>query len=150
MRSSKILATLLPTSIGLLILICILQLRQSIINYDLPFDDTMTFDPLFDFRYFIWLYLVIFIFAITFQYFVSAKIWSKYKNGEKFFGLNLRVLVSLSSLLFGIISGIVFSYNRPDIQNLLVNATTWTGLALVYWSTNLLVLNFIDNRKYGS
>lgn len=140
----------LPTIIGLLLVIICLQLHQTFIDKFYEEDAVIYFEPLFDIDLYLILYLPILAIGILFQFFVILRLWDNYNKKMKYFHLRLLQLVLLSCLLFGIVMGLFTWYSRIGVTDLILQSLVWTGLAIVYRTGNLLTMRFIDRRQYGS
>ncbi|MGE0078521.1 MAG: hypothetical protein AB7S48_11725 [Bacteroidales bacterium] len=133
-----ILKSIFPVLAGIFNVLFLLILVQFIIYKNLSFiaDDT------FFLRYFLPISIAI---AITIQHFIVLPIWNRFKSNKILGGFRLIPFTALICLIGGGLFAYVFWERDLGYGELL--AVFLTGLIAfsIYWVSNLLLLNYIDN-----
>jgi|SRR5688572_16208226 len=149
--TQKTFKILLPTVAGLLFILILLQLRQTLVNRLYPIEDAaFPIDPLFDIIFMLPLYSVVFVVSILIQLFIASPLWNKYRKSKKVLGFKLWELTGLTCLLFGSITGLLKWYSQAGFMALIIQIFTWTALAVSYWVINFMILNRLDKKQFAN
>ena len=136
---------LLPTLAGLVVVILLLQLRQSVLTLLYPAQDApFTIDPLFDAFSLLPLYLVILVAAILLQLCILPWVWKMHRERGKVIGFRLWEITGLACFVFGLAIGIFNWNSQAGFLTLAIQVIIWLGLASSYWTVNFIILNLID------
>jgi hypothetical protein len=148
--TQKTFKILLPAVAGLLFVLMLLQLRQTLADRLYPTEDAVfPIDPLFDIIFLLPLYSVVFAVSLLIQLFITSPVWHKYRKSRKVPGFKLWELTGLACLLFGSITGLLKWYSPTGFMALTIQIFTWTGLAISYWVINFLILNCLDKKQFA-
>jgi hypothetical protein len=138
---TKIFLILIPAIIGLIIVLALLVLYNSIIG------NVLIIRPA-DIKFFTLFLPITLICAFIVQHYLVIKVWQLFKSDRKFIGMTLFQFVCLLSISFGLISGFVFWEKDAGVFELLLNIVIGSVVFEIYWISNLVILNQLDkNRK---
>ncbi len=136
---------------GILLSILFLQVVESLMEYirhvDSLEDGAYLFQPLFDIRVLFPIYVITFLVALGFQFFLTLRVWKIYKQGQKIFNLKVWQLVTLCCVLFGLSFGFIVWHSRSGTPDLSIEVLIGTMLAVVYWTGNLITLSIFNRMS---
>jgi hypothetical protein len=136
---TKISTILLPVIIGIIAVLGLLYIfnliffnRVEILSGDLKF--FTLFVP------------VVFVCASIIQYLLTNRFRAKFNNGKRVLGLNLYQFICLISIIGGLLFGFIFWERSYGIKELILVSATGFVSFLIYWSSNIFVLNRLERR----
>ncbi len=131
----QILETILPTIFGILAVLILLAVFNLILHgRNVLSSPDNGFLKLF--------VPVVTIFALIIQLTLTVPFWKKFQNRKKVLGLTLIPFTALLSLVSGVIFGLVFWERTYGTDELLLVSLTGIFAFAVYWTVNLLTLQF--------
>ena len=138
---TKIIATILPTILGILTVLGLLVVFNIIVHNGDAFNSS---DNGF-FKLFVPIATII---ALTIQFTLTLPFWKKFKSLKKVWGLTLFQFTALLCIIPGLTFGLVFWESNFGINELILVSLTGIIAFSVYWTVNLLTLKQIDRLQY--
>jgi len=136
---TKIIKTILPTIIGILVVLGLLV----IINLIVYKGDGFSSPDNGFFKYFVPIATII---AMIIQFFLTLPIWDKFKSRKKIWKLTLIQFTGLLCLIAGFAFGFVFHDPSFGIIDLIMVSLTGIIAFTVYWTSNLITLRQLDKK----
>lgn len=137
---TKIIETILPTTLGILTVLVLLAMFNIIINNGDAFNSP---DNGF-FKLFVPIATII---LLTIQFTLTLPFWKKFNTQKKVWGVTLVQFTGLLCLISGLTFGLVFWETNFGISELILVSLTGIIAFSVYWTVNLLTLNQIDRLQ---
>lgn len=136
---TKIIETILPTTLGILTVLGLLVVFNLIAHNGDAFNSP---DNGF-FKLFVPIATII---ALTIQFTLTLPFWKKFKSQKKVWRLTLVQFTGLLCLISGLTFGLVFWEASFGISELILVSLTGIIAFTVYWTVNLLTLRQLDKR----
>ena len=137
---TKIIETILPTTLGILTVLGLLVVFNLIVHNGDAFNSP---DNGF-FKIFVPIATVI---ALTTQFTLTLHFWNKFKSKKKVWGLTLFQFTALLCIISGLIFGLVFWEPNLGIKDLFLVSLTGIVAFSVYWTVNLFTLKQINKSQ---
>ena len=134
---TKIIETILPTTLGILTVLGLLVVFNLIVHKGDAFSSP---DNVF-FKLFVPIATVI---ALTIQFTLTLPFWEKFKSKKKVWGLTLVQFTGMLCLISGLIFGLVFWEPSFGINELFLVSLTGVVAFTVYWTVNLMTLKRLN------
>jgi len=134
---TKIIETILPTTLGILTVLGLLVVFNLIVHNG----DAFTSPDNGFFKLFVPIVTII---ALTIQFTLTLPFWRKFKSQKKVWGLTIVQFTGLLCLISGLTFGLVFWEPNFGIKELLLVSLTGIVSFTLYWTVNLLTLKKID------
>mgnify|MGYP001131687537 CR=1 FL=1 len=136
---TKIIETILPTTLGILTVLGLLVVFNLIVHNG----DAFTSPDNGFFKLFVPIVTII---ALTIQFTLTLPFWRKFKSQKKVWGLTIVQFTGLLCLISGLTFGLVFWEPNFGIKELLLVSLTGIVSFTLYWTVNLLTLKQLDKR----
>lgn len=134
---TKISMTVLPTIIGLFLVLGVLTIYNIVVGNGLVIRSS-------DFKFFAYFLPIAVICALIIQYFLTLRLWQTFKTKGKYLGMSLFLFTSLITIVCGLIFGFVFWETNSGLNELLMITITGVVAFAVYWTSNLITLKRLD------
>ncbi len=133
----RIMETVLPTIFGIFAVVGLLVIFNLIVHNGNAFTSP---DNGF-FKFFVPLTTII---ALSIQFILVHPFWKKFKSQKKVWGLTLFQFTAIHCIISGLIFGLVFWEISFGIKEIISLSITGIISFAVYWTVNLLTLNWIN------
>jgi hypothetical protein len=134
---TKISMTVLPTMIGLVIVLGLLTIFNILIGNGLVIQSS-------DIKFFVYFLPIAIICALIIQYFLTIPLWHIFKIKGKYLGMSLFLFFSLITIVSGLIFGFFFWDTNSGLHELLMIIITGVIAFAIYWASNLIILKRLD------
>jgi len=134
---TKIIETILPTTLGILTVLGLLVVFNLIVHNG----DAFTSPDNGFFKLFVPIVTII---ALTIQFTLTLPFWRKFKSQKKVWGLTIVQFTGLLCLISGLTFGLVFWESNFGIKELFLVSLTGIVSFTLYWTVNLLTLKQLD------
>jgi len=138
---TKIIGTILPTTLGIITVLGLLVVFNIIVHNGDAFNSP---DNGF-FKLFVPIATII---ALIIQFTLTIPFWRKFKSLKKVWGLTLFQFTALLCIISGLVFGLLFWEPSFGIKELILVTLTGIIAFSVYWTVNLLALKQIDRIQY--
>jgi len=134
---TKIIETILPTTLGILTVLGLLVVFNLIVHNG----DAFTSPDNGFFKLFVPIVTII---ALSIQFTLTLPFWRKFKSQKKVWGLTIVQFTGLLCLISGLTFGLVFWESNFGIKELFLVSLTGIVSFTLYWTVNLLTLKQLD------
>jgi uncharacterized membrane protein YhfC len=141
---TKIVNSIFPPIFGILTVLVILVGAALLYNRQ----TTLSYLIQNDRNFYIYFVSASIILAIIIQFALTLPVWKRFKNKNKVMGLKLVPFTIIICIVSGLAFGLIFGDTQFGIGDLLMGILYSVIASAVYWTINLLTIQFFD-RQFG-